>query len=301
MRALVSRSGLGSRSRGLLLPSSVVCAALIFGPVGTAVAVTDTSRDAYASIGGGADTTWWSSAPSPLSMSSTPSIPSALSMSSVPSTPSVPFTPSVPYTSSVLSTSSVPSASSTPSSYADRVLKRLGALERADRNDVLAPVLNVLTDLTEQTGTGRLTATQAAGFATAVETAKASLKQRLTAQAGTTNRAAAVMADPISDFLDQLSATLSGFLDTVTDLVGRLLDTLDNLLEGLLDGLPPLPVELPPVTFPPVTLPPLELPPLELPPVELPPVTLPALPALPAAEGMAEGVAGTESTADTLH
>ena len=83
MRALVSRSGLGSRSRGLLLPSSVVCAALIFGPVGTAVAVTDTSRDAYASID--ADTTWWSSAPSPLSMSSTPSMPSTPSAHSIPS------------------------------------------------------------------------------------------------------------------------------------------------------------------------------------------------------------------------
>lgn len=297
MRALVSRSGLGSRSRGLLLPSSVVCAALIFGPVGTAVAVTDTSRDAYAYASIDADTTWWSSAPSPLSMSSTPSIPSALSMSSVPFTPSVPSTPSVPFTSSV------PSASS---SYADRVLKRLGALERADRNDVLAPVLNVLTDLTEQTGTGRLTATQAAGFATAVETAKASLKQRLTAQAGTTNRAAAVMADPISDLLDQLSATLNGLLDTVTGLVGGLLDTLNDLLEGLLDGLPPLPVELPPVTLPPVTLPPVTLPPLELPPVELPPVTLPALelppaalPALPELPA-AGSVAGTETTTDTV-
>lgn len=233
MRALVSRSGsgLGPRSRRLLLPSSAVCAALIFGPVGTAVAVTDASRDVYASIG--ADTSW----------SSTPS---------------------------------------TPSTYADRVLKRLGALERADRGDVLAPVLNVLTDLTEQTGTGRLTTTQAAGFATAVETADASLKQRLAERAGTTNRAATVMADPVSDLLDQLSATLSGLLDTVTGLagglvgtvpglVGGLLDTLGNLIGGLLGGLPPLPVEVPPAA-------------------------LPALPALPAAGG----AAGTENTADTL-
>ena len=224
MRALVSRSGLGPRSRGLLLPSSVVCAALIFGPVGTAVAVTDASRDVYASIG--ADTSWSS-------------------------TPATPYAPSVPYA---------------PSAYADRVLKRLGALERADRNDVLAPVLNVLTDLTEQTGTGRLTTTQAARFATAVETAKASLKQRLAVRAGTTNRAAAVMADPVSDLLGQLSATLSGLLDTVTGLVGGLLgtvtglvggllDSLGNLLGGLLGGLPSLPAEVPPAALSPAALP----------------------------------------------
>jgi hypothetical protein len=239
MRALVSRSGLGPRSRGLLLPSSVVCAALIFGPVGTAVAVTDASRDAYAYASIGADTSWS-------------------------------FTPFTPFTSPA------PAKSST---YADRVLKRLGALERADRNDVLTPVLNVLTDLTEQTGTGRLTATQAAGFATAVETAKASLKQRLADRTGTSNRAAALMADPVSDLLDQLSATLGGLLDTVTSLaggllgtvtglVGGLLDTLGNLLGGVLGRLPPLPVELPPA----------------------------ALPTLPAAGG----VAGTESTAGTV-
>ncbi|WP_330289271.1 hypothetical protein [Streptomyces sp. NBC_00576] len=249
MRALVSRSGLGPRSRGLLLPSSVVCAALIFGPVGTAVAVTDASRDVYASIG--ADTSW----------SSRFSGYSGYSGYSVPSV---------------------------PSTYADRALKRLGALERADRNDVLTPVLNVLTDLTEQTGTGRLTAPQAAGFATAVETAKASLKQRLAQRTGTTNRAAAVMADPISDLLDELSATLSdlvdtvtglvgGLLGTVTGLVGGLLDTLGNLLGGFLGTLPPLPVELSPVA---------------LPPLELPPATLPALPA-------AEDFTGMESTADT--
>ncbi|MEH0420315.1 hypothetical protein [Streptomyces sp. B21-083] len=218
MRALVSRSGLGSRSRGLLLPSSVVCAALIFGPVGTAAAVSDASRDAYASIG--ARASW--------------------SFASV--------------------------ASSTASPYADRMLKRLGALDRADRSDVLAPVLNVLTDLTEQTGTGRLTATQAAGFAEAVETAKASLKQRLADRTGTTNRAAAAMADPVSDLLDQLQATLSGLLDTVTGLVGGLLgtvtglvsgllDTLGSLLGGLLGGLPPLPVALPPLELPPAPLP----------------------------------------------
>ncbi len=237
MRALVSRSGLGPRSRGLLLPSSVVCAALIFGPVGTAVAVTDASRDAYASIG--ARTSW--------------------------STASV----------AALAASASAKGSSTASSYADRALKRLGALDRADRGDVLAPVLNVLTDLTEQTGTGRMTATQAAGFAKAVETANASLKQRLVERTGTTNRAAAAMADPISDLLDKLQATLSGLLDTVTGLVGGLLDTVTGLVSGLLDtltgllggllgSLPPLPVELPPI---------------ELPPLELPPAPLPALPA----------------------
>ncbi|WP_329274341.1 hypothetical protein [Streptomyces sp. NBC_01451] len=250
MRALVSRSGLGPRSRGLLLPSSVVCAALIFGPVGTAVAVTDAGRDAYASIG--AHTSW--------------STKSAASLAA--------------------------SASATGSSYADRMLKRLGALDRADRGDVLAPVLNVLTDLTEQTAKGRMTAAQAAGFAKSVETANASLKQRLAERTGTTNRAAAAMADPISDLLDQLQATLSGLLDTVTGLVGGLLgtvtglvsgllDTLGGLLGGLLGSLPPLPVDLPPV---------------ELPPLELPPAPLPALPALPA-PGSA---AGTGSTAATV-
>ena len=169
------------------------------------------------------------------------------------------------------------------------MLQRLGALERADRDDVLAPVLNVLTDLTEQTSTGRLTTTQAAGFATAVETANASLKQRLAERAGTTNRAAAVMADPISDLLDQLSATLSGLLDTVTglvgtvtDLVGGLLDTLGNLLGGLPGGLPTLPAELDPVA---------------LPPLELSPATLPAL---PAAGGVSGSAAGTESTAGAV-
>ncbi|MDW4904806.1 hypothetical protein RB628_05460 [Streptomyces sp. ADMS] len=237
MRALVSRS------HGLLLPSSVVCAALIFGPVGTAVAVTDASREAHAVVGAG---TAWSSTSS---------------------------------TSTTLSTSTTSSASN---NYADRVLNRIGALERADRDNVLTPVLNVLTDLTEQTGTGRLTATQAAGFATEVETAKASLKQRMAERAGTSNRAAAVMADPVSDLLDQLSATLDGLIDTVTDLVSGLLDTLADLLGGLLDtlgnllgGLPPLPVEVPPVA---------------LPPLELPPAPLPPLPALPAAGGTADAV-----------
>lgn len=256
MRALVSRS------RGLLLPSSVVCAALIFGPVGTAVAVNDVTRDAYASIGAG---TSWSS------------------------------TFSTPATASAAST---PSASST---YANRVLTRLGALERADRNDVLTPVLNVLTDLTEQTDTGRMTAAQAAGFATAVETANASLKQRLADRTGTSNRAAAIMADPISDLLDQLSATLIGLLDTVSDLVGGLLDTvtdllgdlldsLGDLLGGLLGGLPALPVDPPPAA-----LPPLELPPAPLPALELPPAPLPALPAA----GPVTGVTGTDSTSTT--
>ncbi len=231
MRALVSRSGsgFGPRSRGLLLPSSVVCAALIFGPVGTAVAVTDATRDAYASVG--ADSSW-------------------------------------------------------SSAYSDRVLNRIGALERADRTDVLTPVLNVLTDLTEQTGTGRLTATQAAGFAKAVESANVSLKQRLAERTGTTTRSVAAMAlaDPISDLLAQLQATLSGLLDTVTGLVGGLLgtvtglvggllDTLGNLLGGLLGSLPPLPVELPPIALPPLEPPPLELPAAELPAALPAPVT----------------------------
>lgn len=112
MRALVSRTGLGARSRGLFLPSSVVCAALIFGPVGTAVAVTDASRDLYASTG--ADPLWS-------------------------------FTPTTPSTPSVLAPASASSTPSTPSAYADRTLKRLAALERADRSDLLTPVLNVLT------------------------------------------------------------------------------------------------------------------------------------------------------------
>lgn len=224
MRALVTRSGSGSgfgpRSRGLLLPSSVVCAALIFGPVGTAVAVTDATRDAYAYASVGAGSSW-------------------------------------------------------SSAYSDRVLNRIGVLERADRTDVLAPVLNVLTDLTEQTGTGRLNAAQAAGFAKAVETANTSLKQRLAERTGTTTRAAAAiaiaMADPISDLLAQLQSTLSGLLDTVTGLVGGLLgtvtglvggllDTLGKLLGGLLGSLPPLPVELPPIALPPLELPAAELP-----------------------------------------
>ncbi|WP_055525831.1 hypothetical protein [Streptomyces graminilatus] len=248
MRALVSRSGLGPRSRGLLLPSSVVCAALIFGPVGTAAAVTDAGRDAYTSIG--AHTSW---------------------------SPKSPTTYLTSFTSPNFWSASRSSTST------DRMLKRLGALDRADRTDVLAPVLNVLTDLTEQTGTGRMTAAQAAGFAKAVETAKVSLKQRLAERTGTSNRAAAAMADPISDLLDQLQATLSGLLDsvtglvggllgTVTGLVGGLLDTLTGLLGGLLGSLPPLPVEVPHRSH--------------MPPLDLPPAPLPALPALPAPGGL---------------
>jgi len=199
MRALVSR--------GILL-SPLVCAALVFGPLGTAAAAVDVSRTAP----GGADAAW-------------------------------------------------------SSAEADAVLERLDVLDRVNHHDdLLDPLLNVLSTLTARHA-GPLDAVEAAGLATAVEAANASLQQRLKERVGitsnttdragitanTTDRAGVAAADPVSDLVAQLQAAidslvkaltsldLGAVLGAVTGLLGPVLGLVTGLLGGATSALPALP------------------------------------------------------------
>ncbi|MFD4525647.1 hypothetical protein ACFWP7_17305 [Streptomyces sp. NPDC058470] len=216
MRALVSR--------GLLL-SPLVCAALVFGPLGTAAAAVDVSRTAP----GGAAAAW-------------------------------------------------------SSAEADAVLERLDVLDRVNHHDdLLDPLLDVLSTLTARPA-GPLDAVEAAGLATAVETANASLQQRLKERAGitsnttdragitsnttdragvtssTTDRAGVAAADPVSDLVAQLQAAidslvkaltsldLGAVLGAVTGLLSPVLGLVTGLLGGATSALPALPAAGSPAT-----------------------------------------------------
>lgn len=177
MRALVSR--------GLLL-SPLVCAALVFGPLGTAAAAVDAPR-----VASGGAAAAWSSADS------------------------------------------------------DAVLEQLGVLDRADHYDVaLDPLLDELSTLAEREA-GSLDTVEAAGLARAVETANASLQQRLKERAGVTSdtadRAGVAAADPVSDLVAQLQSAVDGLLKALTSLdLGAVLGAVTGLLSpvlGLITGL----------------------------------------------------------------
>ncbi|MCX5555556.1 hypothetical protein [Streptomyces sp. NBC_00038] len=177
MRALVSR--------GLLL-SPLVCAALVFGPLGTAAAAVDAPR-----VASGGAAAAWSSADS------------------------------------------------------DAVLEQLGVLDRVDHYDVaLDPLLDELSTLAEREA-GTLDAVEAAGLARAVETANASLQQRLKERAGvtsdTSDRAGVAAADPVSDLVAQLQSAVDGLLKALTSLdLGAVLGAVTGLLSpvlGLITGL----------------------------------------------------------------
>ncbi|MEV7340953.1 hypothetical protein [Streptomyces sp. NPDC093544] len=205
MRALVSR--------GLLL-SPLVCAALVFGPLGTAAAAVDVSRTAP----GGAAAAW-------------------------------------------------------SSAEADAVMERLDVLDRVNHHDALLdPLLDVLSTLTAR-GAGTLDAVEAAGLATAVETANASLQQRLKERTGVTSstsstsstpntadRSVSAAADPVSDLVAQLqsaidslvkaltSLDLGAVLGAVTGLLGPVLGLVTGLLGGATSALPALPAAGSPAT-----------------------------------------------------
>ncbi|WP_369260740.1 hypothetical protein [Streptomyces sp. R35] len=187
------------RSRGLLVPAAV-CAALVFGPVGTAAAVTDVPGTASA----GTTAAWSSVGP-------------------------------------------------------DAVLDQLDVLDEANQDDDLAPLLDVLSAIAKHEEAGTLDPA-AAGYARSLETANASLQQRLKDRAGsTTDRAAVPAADPIADLVAQLQSTvgglvqaltgvLSGAVGTVTGLLSPVLGVVTGLLGTGLPALPDLPAAGSPAT-----------------------------------------------------
>jgi len=178
------------RSRGLLVPAAV-CAALVFGPVGTAAAVTDAPGAASAGT-----TAAWSSADP------------------------------------------------------DAVLDQLDVLGKANQDDDLGPLLDVLSAIAAHEEAGTLDSAEAAGYARSLETANASLQQRLKDRAGsTTDRAAVPAADPIADLVAQLQSTVGGLVQALTGVLSGAVGTVTGLLSSVLGvvtgllgtGLPALP------------------------------------------------------------
>ncbi|MFF1308731.1 hypothetical protein [Streptomyces sp. NPDC058307] len=184
-------------SRGLLLPS-LVCAALVLGPVGTAAAAVDAGRGA-----------------------------------------------------------SDHGVARTATAYgiddADTLTERLDALDRAGHVrglKPLQPLLDAVTDLTALDGT-RLDAGKADAHAKAVKAANAEVREQLRKKSGTDRSVAA--ADPVSDLLDSLQATIDdllesltsldigGVLGAVTGLLGSVVEAVTGLLGGGLPALPTVP------------------------------------------------------------
>lgn len=184
-------------SRGLLLPS-LVCAALVLGPVGTAAAAVDAGRGA--SDHGVAQT-----------------------------------------------------ATAYGTDDAATLTDRLDALDRAGHVrglKPLRPLLDAVTGLTALDGT-RPDASEAAAHAKAVKAANTEVREQLRKQSATDRSVAA--ADPVSDLLDSLQATIDdllesltsldigGVLDAVTGLLGNVVGAVTGLLGGDLPALPTLP------------------------------------------------------------
>ncbi|MFC7258769.1 hypothetical protein [Streptomyces lutosisoli] len=104
----------------------------------------------------------------------------------------------------------------------------------------------MLSALSEREESGTLDSAEAAGYARSLETANASLQQRLKDRTGsTTDRAAVAAADPVSDLVAQLQSTVSGLVQALTGAVGTatgLLSSVLGVVTGLLGtGLPSLP------------------------------------------------------------
>ncbi|MGI5460021.1 hypothetical protein ACQEWB_44055 [Streptomyces sp. CA-249302] len=185
-------------TRGLLLPS-VICAALVFGPVGTAAATVDVYR-------GAAD---------PVS-----------SQSSVPG-------------------SGTAAEAEDIGLWLDEMKDEMRDDVHVHGTDALAPLLGVLTDLTER-GSGPLGVREAAEYRKAVEAAYTSLQRGVAERAGGTNRAAAPAADPVGDAVAQLQSVVADLLKALTSLdlggvlgaVTGLLSPVLSIVTGLLGGLP---------------------------------------------------------------
>ena len=115
------------------------------------------------------------------------------------------------------------------------------------------PLLGVLSDLTERSGRP-LAAEEAAAYTKAVETAYASLRQRVQERpAAAPGSATALAADPIDDAVTQLqsavdklvsalsSLDLGGVLGAVTGLLSPVLSLITGVLGGAVPSVPALP------------------------------------------------------------
>ncbi|MEU0026292.1 hypothetical protein [Streptomyces sp. NPDC006335] len=208
-------------SRGLLLPS-LVCAALIIGPVGTAAAAVDAGH-------GAADH-------------------------------GVARTATAQATTHNTAHTTTDDADTLPDRLEaldhldalDRLqaLDRLDTLNRPEHGGLLQPLqplLGTVTDLLSLNAR-HLDASEAAAHAKAVEAANTEAQEKLGQLNGTDRSAAA--ADPVSDLLDSLQSTIEdllksltsldvgGVLGAVTGLLGSVIGTVTGLLGG---GLPTLP------------------------------------------------------------
>jgi hypothetical protein len=197
-------------SRGLLLPS-LVCAALILGPVGTAAAAVDAGH-------GAAD-------------------------HGVARTATAHATAHATDHAETL-------ADRLDALDRLQAQDRLDALNRPEHGGLLQPLqplLGTVTDLLSLNA-GHLDASEAAAHAKAVEAANTEAQEKLGQLNGTDRSAAA--ADPVSDLLGSLQSTIDdllksltsldvgGVLGAVTGLLGSVVGTVTGLLGG---GLPTLP------------------------------------------------------------
>ncbi|MDX2603631.1 hypothetical protein PV379_38130 [Streptomyces caniscabiei] len=118
----------------------------------------------------------------------------------------------------------------------DDLLGQLDLLDRMDQNDVLAPLLDEMTAVTELDA-GQLDTAEAARHVAALRTAHATVQQRLqkieaAAPAGS-HRAAA--ADPVADLLAALQAAVDALLKALTSLdLGAVLGAVTGLLGPVL-------------------------------------------------------------------
>ena len=210
--------------RGLLLPS-LVCAALILGPVGTAAAAVDAGHGA-ADHGVARTATAHTSAHA--------------------------------HAHATAHTHASAHATDDADTLADRLdalddlqaLDSLDALNRPEHGGLLQPLqplLGTVTDLLSLNAR-HLDASEAAAHAKAVEAAHTEAREKLGQLNGTDRSAAA--ADPVSDLLDSLQSTVEDLLKSLTSLdVGGVLGAVTGLLgsvvgavTGLLGGgLPTLP------------------------------------------------------------
>ncbi|WP_053852182.1 hypothetical protein [Streptomyces sp. NRRL B-24085] len=192
--------------RGLLLPS-LVCAALILGPVGTAAAAVDAGRGA--------------------------------------SDPGVARTAATHTTDDADAlTDRLDALDGLNALDHLDTLNRLDVLDRPEHGGLLQPLrplLDAVTDLVSLRGRS-LDTSEAAARAKAVEAANTEVRERLAQRHGSDRSLAA--ADPVSDLLDSLQSTIDDLLESLTSLdVGGVLGAVTGLLgsvvgtvTGLLGG-----------------------------------------------------------------
>lgn len=128
---------------------------------------------------------------------------------------------------------------------ADTLVDRLDAVDRAEHGTVLQPLLDAVTDIAALNGT-ELDASEAAAHAKAVEAANTEVQEQLRQLSGSTERSAVAAADPVSDLLASIQATVDGLLKALTSLdlggvlsaVTGLLGTVVGAVTGILGGLP---------------------------------------------------------------